>query len=151
MMNILTLESVKIKPNGPARVHLVSFLRSQELHLVNQPFIWLTNLAGDHLEPSQGPLVVPGPLVENPCCMLSNWPPLLRSLNLVSRPTFTPWLLTPPESVCWFLFGLLSVFCLSLLVCLVVLLFIYACLRFRVICLCFVSLFVTCFLFCFSF
>ena len=34
---------------------------------VLKSYIWLTNLAGDHLEPSQGPLVVPGPPVENPC------------------------------------------------------------------------------------
>ena len=41
-------------PQGSIWFHVYAL---KELHLVNQLFIWLTNLAGDHLEPSEGPLV----------------------------------------------------------------------------------------------
>ena len=50
-----------MKPSGPF------FLHSQKLKICKGPFGYqpLHRLAGDHLEPTQGTLLVPGPLVEN--------------------------------------------------------------------------------------
>ena len=55
-----------MEPNGPVGVHLVPFVHSQSYRHTKVSFVPITiHLAGDHLEPPQGPLVVPGPLVEN--------------------------------------------------------------------------------------
>ena len=57
-----------MEPNGPVRVHLVSFVHSLSYRHTKVNLDPITiNSSGDHLEPPQGPLVVPGPLVENHC------------------------------------------------------------------------------------